>query len=192
MPNKFLIEDLSSIASPLLSSDYAIVESSGITHKIDIQSLYKDVLSNRLALSASRATDPGGANTLSILFKNDDNSYDTLHAQTLQDGMLSAIKFDPESNVLSLYFNVAISASQTSVEISLSSLKDVYQGGKYISVEDNEDYKTINVNISTNFDLNNNKIINVATPFDSSDAATKSYVDGISGNIFELITSLST
>lgn len=136
MANKFLIENLSSASTPLLSTDFAIVENSSTstTYKIDMQSMYKDVLSNRLKFEVGRKNKKTGANVLSLYFNNDDSSSSYLTSVSLQDGILSTVKFDSETNVLSLYFSFPGAEPSDLVSVDLNSLKDVYTAGYGLGV----------------------------------------------------------
>lgn len=136
MANKFLIEKLSSISTPLLSADYAIVEQQSATYKIDMQSLYKDVLSNRLEFKVGRNRRKGSPNVLSLMFNDDDGSQTYLKSVTLQDGMLSAVNFDPISNYLSLYFNTPTFDLSDTVVVDLNSLEDRYFAGYGLELSD--------------------------------------------------------
>ena len=136
MANKFLIEKLSSINIPLSSTDYAIVEQQSATYKIDMQSLYKDILSNRLEFKVGRSKRKGSPNVLSLMFNDDSGSQTCLKSVTLQDGMLSAVNFDPISNYLSLYFNTTAVDLSEAVVVDLNSLEDRYFAGYGLELAD--------------------------------------------------------
>jgi len=137
MANKFLIEKLSSISTPLSSTDYAIVEQQSATYKIDMQSLYKDVLSNRLSCAVKRSRRKGSPNILSLLFVDDSGKSHLIGNEvTLQDGMLSAVNFNPDNNHLSLYFNTPTVDLSDTVVVDLNSLKDRYFAGYGLGLAD--------------------------------------------------------
>lgn len=127
MANKFLINSLSSKALPLDGNDYTIIENNSCTYHVDMQSIYKDILSNRLSVSVGR-TDPKGPNKLSVWFKENNDTFDCLNSIDLQDGMLSTVEFNSTNNVLSLVFNTTKPSNNT-ISVNLNSLKDIYHNG---------------------------------------------------------------
>lgn len=134
MANKFLIKNLNSISLPLSSNGYTIVEKQDVTYKLSMKDLYKDALSNRLDFGVSRSKKNGSPNILSIFFKEDNGSKQLLKKVTLQDGMLSAVNFNKDTNHLSLYFNA--DAVSDAIVVDLNSLEDIYFAGYGLGLSD--------------------------------------------------------
>ena len=70
------------------------------------------------------------------MFNDDSGSQTCLKYVTLQDGMLSAVNFDPISNYLSLYFNTPTVDLSDTVVVDLNSLEDRYFAGYGLGLAD--------------------------------------------------------
>ena len=76
---------------------------------------------------------------MSISYIDDNNNLINSTSVKLQDGMLSAAKFNDTTNVLSLYFNATDpTVSPNPLTVNLNSLKDIYTAGYGLSLNSNK------------------------------------------------------
>ena len=79
--------------------------------------------------------------------------------------------------------------ANASAEVDLNSLKDIYNAGYELALSENEDgSQCFYVNITSDFSLNNHKIISVANPTANLDATNKAYVDSISSTLSNVLS----
>lgn len=145
MANKFLIDNLDAASIPLASSNRFIVEDNErSTKKLSAYDMYRDILSNHLDFEVKRDSGKGN-NVLSIEYR-DGNDKQLLHEVSLQDGILSSARFDPDTKALILHFN-STDPANADISVDLSDLSGTLLTEEQISAINsivNDTYTIIN------------------------------------------------
>jgi len=132
--------------------------------------------SNTITITESNISDLGAYITAS---STDTLTNKTINASQLVDGSVSNAKLT-NSSVTIGSDSVSLGATQTDLNgITSLDVDNITVDGNTITSTDSNGDLVLDANGTGSIDVNSNKIINVATPTADTDAANKSYVDGV-------------